>query len=196
MASAPARRSILIAACAALPLGFLAGCADTAPRPAAGDGASPPAAGDGATSTPALGTGAPSDAAGAALTVFASPTCGCCTLWVDQLTAQGFTVDVDHQASMEQVFARHGIRQSEQSCHLGRSATGALFVGHIPGRFITEYLADPPAGARGLSVPGMPAGSPGMETDGAFEPYEVLLLMQDGSARTFRQVNSAADQKA
>nr|WP_281177471.1 DUF411 domain-containing protein [Janibacter limosus] len=67
---------------------------------------------------------------------------------------------------------------------------GDVFVGHVPARFVLEYLADPPKGARGLSVPAMPVGTPGMEQGDQFDPYDVLLLT-DGKPRVLAKVTKA-----
>lgn len=129
-----------------------------------------------------------------AVTVFKDPTCGCCGGWVDHAEANGFSVDVEHTDDLEQVFADHAIAPELRSCHLIRNTAGKVFVGHVPVKFMLEYLADPPQGSRGLSVPGMPVGTPGMEMAGQLDPYEVLLLAEDGSASVFAEVEGPADQ--
>ncbi len=74
------------------------------------------------------------------------------------------------------------------------SAEGYLFEGHVPARYMKQFLASPPADALGLAVPAMPVGSPGMEMGDRFSPYAVLLLKADGSAELFAQVDSPAQQ--
>jgi hypothetical protein len=69
-----------------------------------------------------------------------------------------------------------------------------VFVGHVPVPFILEYLKDPPAGARGLTVPAMPVGTPGMEMGDEFDPYEVLVLTVDGPPEVFAKVTKASQQ--
>ena len=73
---------------------------------------------------------------------------------------------------------RHGIPEALASCHTGL-ADGYALEGHVPARELKRLLAERPK-ARGLAVPGMPAGSPGMETGGRADPYEVLLVLPDG----------------
>ena len=70
------------------------------------------------------------------------------------------------------------------------SSQGYVFEGHIPAKFISRFLASPPKDAIGLTVPAMPVGSPGMEYQDKFMPYQVLLLKNDGSSQVYAQVNS------
>ena len=69
-----------------------------------------------------------------------------------------------------------------------------MFEGHVPSKFIRAFLAAPPKGSLGLSVPGMPVGSPGMEVGDRFMQYQVLLLNKDGSSEVYAEIVSAADQ--
>ena len=129
-----------------------------------------------------------------AFTVFKDPSCGCCGGWIKHAEKNGFSIAVEHPEALGEVFTKHDIAADLQSCHLAQSAGGALFVGHIPVPFILEYLKDPPSGARGLTVPAMPVGTPGMEMGEEFEPYEVLVLTKDGSRQVFAKVTKAAQQ--
>lgn len=142
--------------------------------------------------TPAQGGSA--TPVGGDLAVSKDPTCGCCGGWIEHAEDSGFTVTVDHPDSLDDVFAADDIAADVQSCHLTRHSSGALFVGHVPAPILASYLADRPAGSRGLSVPGMPVGSPGMEAGDDFEPYAVLLLHEDGSTSTFAEVTRASEQ--
>lgn len=188
-----ARRSLLLAlATSGLAAGGLAACGEGRQmRPAGGV---PPTSSPARSSPPGGASADGADGAPVALAVAKSPTCDCCTVWMEQLRGQGFSFTAEHPPSMPQMFADHGIRPEHQSCHLARSADGRLFVGHVAAPLIHAYLASPPAGSIGLAVPGMPVGSPGMESGTEFEPYAVLLLAADGSTNVFRQVTSAADQ--
>ena len=69
-----------------------------------------------------------------------------------------------------------------------------MFEGHVPARYVQQFLEEKPEGAIGLSVPGMPVGSPGMEVGDRFSPYEVLLLKADGSHSVFATINSYEEQ--
>ena len=128
------------------------------------------------------------------VTVFKDPSCGCCDGWIKHVQENGLSVAVEHPDVLEDVFADHDIPVDLQSCHLTRNTAGTIFVGHVPVRFVLEYLADPTEGSRGLAVPAMPAGTPGMEMDDQFDPYEVLLLNEDGSASVFAKVETSSDQ--
>jgi hypothetical protein len=118
--------------------------------------------------------------------VHKSPTCGCCASWVDHLRAHGFTVEVDDTGDMEAIKARVGIPAGKGSCHTAE--VGGYFIeGHVPADDIVRLLEEKPD-ARGLTVPGMPVGSPGMEIPGqGTPPYAVELVHQDGSTEVFAQ---------
>lgn len=128
------------------------------------------------------------------LTVYASPGCGCCAAWATHLEEQGVTAEIERVADMSSVKHKLGVAPEHRSCHTAVSEEGYVFEGHIPVRYIRQFLADPPEGAIGLSVPGMPLGSPGMEMNGQFTPYEVLVLRKDGTAEVFARVDTPADQ--
>lgn len=112
------------------------------------------------------------------------PSCGCCGLWAAHLREAGFTVSEHHHQDMAAVKDAHGVPMPLASCHTAK--VGDYFVeGHVPAADIARLLAERPD-ARGLAVPGMPIGSPGMEhPDGHAEPYRVLLVLRDGSTREF-----------
>ena len=88
---------------------------------------------------------------------------------------------------------RHGVKQEYRSCHLAVSAEGYVFEGHVPARYIEQFLEEKPQDAIGLAVPGMPAGSPGMEVEGRFDRYRVLLLKNDGSYEVYARINGPED---
>lgn len=131
---------------------------------------------------------------GIALDVYKSPSCGCCGLWVDHAEQRGFSVATHHPEDLNQLKFDQGIAPEVQSCHTAVSVEGYVFEGHIPARYIRDFLAKPPAGARGLAVPAMPLGSPGMEMGDRFMPYEVLLLKEDGSTAVYAKVTTPAQQ--
>lgn len=126
--------------------------------------------------------------------VYKSPTCQCCEKWIDHVHAQGFRTSVLHPADLDTTKDKLGVLPAYRSCHTAVTKDGYVFEGHVPARFIRQFLAEKPEGAIGLSVPGMPAGSPGMEVGDTFMPYEVLLLKMDGSASRYAFVASPADQ--
>lgn len=113
------------------------------------------------------------------ITVHRSPTCGCCKAWVSHLRAAGFSVEVIDEADIAAVKTRLRVPASLASCHTAEVA-GYVVEGHAPAATIHKLLAEKPA-AIGLAVPGMPIGSPGMETGGTADVYDVLLFDANGS---------------
>ena len=126
---------------------------------------------------------------GPMVTVYKSPTCGCCKAWVSHLDDAGITTLTRDTADLATLKADKGIAPQYQSCHTAVSEDGYVFEGHIPARYVEQFLAAPPQDALGLAVPGMPVGSPGMEMLGRFSPYQVLLLKRDGSTQVFADIN-------
>ncbi len=126
------------------------------------------------------------------LDVFKSPTCGCCAKWVDHISLHGFEAVENLSSKLQQFKRDKGIAPRYQSCHTGVSKEGYVFEGHIPAKVMTRFLQERPAGAIGLSVPGMPIGSPGMEMGERHDDYDVLLLMKDGTARVYHKVRQAS----
>lgn len=115
--------------------------------------------------------------------VYKTASCGCCSKWVEHLQASGFTVkahNVEGPANYRQKF---GMPDALGSCHTARVA-GYTIEGHVPATEIKRLLADKPK-AIGLAVPAMPLGSPGMEGPRG-DPYDVLLVQQDGRYATYR----------
>ncbi len=128
------------------------------------------------------------------LTVYKSPTCGCCGKWIDQLPKADFLTRIEHPDDMNGVKNQYHIPAHLQSCHTAVSKDGFVFEGHIPARYIKQFLTAPPAQALGLAVPGMPAGSPGMEMGNSFTPYDIVLLKKNGSAEIFASVKDPSQQ--
>lgn len=119
---------------------------------------------------------------GERVTVYKSPTCGCCAKWVDHLEANGFRVKVVDLSDVTPVKIRHGVPGDLGSCHT--AVVGEYFVeGHVPAEEIQRMLEDE-APIAGLAVPGMPIGSPGMEGPRS-EPYDIIAVEKDGGRRIF-----------
>ena len=120
------------------------------------------------------------------LQVWKDPNCGCCHLWVEHLQASGFKVevrDVGNTAARK----RLGMPEKFGSCHTA-TVGGYVIEGHVPAVDIHRLLKERPV-ALGLSVPGMPIGSPGMdgpEYKGRKDAYDVLLVQKDGSSKSFQ----------
>jgi hypothetical protein len=122
------------------------------------------------------------------ITVWKTPSCGCCKAWVAHLRKNGFevvTIDVDDTTAIRK---KLGLPDQYASCHTAQLGEYVI-EGHVPAEDIRKLLKDKPV-ARGLSVPGMPLGSPGMEGTGPFagerHAYNVLLVLNDGSSRVFK----------
>ena len=145
------------------------------------------------TALPSKGAANGVDTQQLAMTVYMDPACGCCGGWVEHAKENGFSITTRHPERLHQVWERHDIPLDLQSCHLASNPDGHVFVGHVPVRFILEYLADPPKGGRGLSVPAMPVGTPGMEQGDQFDPYDVLLITEE-EPTVFAKVTKAAQQ--
>lgn len=110
------------------------------------------------------------------ITVYKDPQCGCCTAWNTAMRRAGFTVEVRDTANLSAVKASLGVPEALASCHTGVIA-GYLFEGHVPPDLVQKVLRERPA-LVGLFVPGMPAGSPGMEGPAPVR-YDVIALGRD-----------------
>jgi len=112
------------------------------------------------------------------ITVWKSPSCGCCGKWVAYMREQGFKVTVVDMNDVTPVKRQHGIPENLWSCHTA-VVDGYIIEGHVPAPDITRLLREHPNVA-GLAVPGMVTGSPGME-GGRAQPYDVVSF---GDAKT------------
>lgn len=121
------------------------------------------------------------------ITVYKSPTCGCCKKWVSHLEANGFTVKAEDVRNVEPLKNQLGLAPNQRSCHTALVG-GYLVEGHVPASDIRRLLKEKPQ-AKGLAVPGMPIGSPGMEQGSRKDPYNVLLIRKDGGTRIFSRQN-------
>lgn len=115
--------------------------------------------------------------------VYKNVGCGCCSAWADHLRRAGFTVTETEVADTAVMRRRVGLPERFAGCHTAVVA-GYVVEGHVPADDVKRLLATKPD-AIGLSVPGMPAGSPGMETDGRRDAYQVLLIDGNGRERVF-----------
>jgi len=116
------------------------------------------------------------------VTVYKSPTCGCCANWVSHMKTNGFTVDAHDVGDdmLEQVKTTAGVPSALRSCHVAL-AGGYAFEGHVPADLVKRVLSTKPKLA-GLAVPGMPAGSPGMEMGTRKDPYQVMAYDRTGKS--------------
>ncbi|HEU4773171.1 MAG TPA: DUF411 domain-containing protein [Lysobacter sp.] len=120
------------------------------------------------------------------LVVHKSPSCGCCGLWVEHMQQAGFPVEVRDTNELNPIKARLGVPYGKGSCHTAEVA-GYVVEGHVPADDVKRLLAQRPD-AKGLVLPGMPLGSPGMETpDGRTDAYTVELIANDGTTSAFAE---------
>lgn len=113
------------------------------------------------------------------ITVTKDPSCGCCDGWVEHIEAAGFPVRVLESDEVFNLKQRLGVPADLASCHTAE-VDGYVIEGHVPAAAVKRLLAERPAGV-GLAVPGMPAGSPGMDFPGVEpEPYDVFLFDASG----------------
>lgn len=118
-------------------------------------------------------------AADTAITVTKDPSCGCCEAWANHLKANGFVVKIVEDAQLNRLKARLGVPSDLYSCHTAE-VEGYVIEGHVPAGAIRRLLAQRPS-AKGLSAPGMPVGSPGMEVPGTEpEVYSVMIFGPEG----------------
>lgn len=114
--------------------------------------------------------------------VYKSPTCGCCVEWIEHMEDAGFSVEVQNRRDLVPIKREFGIPGRMQSCHTARVG-GYLVEGHVPADLVTRMLDEKPY-IKGLAVPGMPMGSPGMEGPRK-DPYDVIAIGNDGRLQVF-----------
>jgi len=116
--------------------------------------------------------------------MYKSPTCSCCTGWADHLRSKGFTVIEKKREDMASIKEQYGVPQKLASCHTA-VVDGYIIEGHVPAADVKRLLKERPKVA-GLTAPGMPMKSPGMQAVGQ-EPrgYDVLTFDKDGKTTVF-----------
>ena len=117
------------------------------------------------------------------ITVYKTPTCGCCGKWIDHMRQNGFAPKVTDLPNLSMVKQSAGVPENLQSCHTSMIG-GYAIEGHVPADVVRQLLKEKPAVA-GIAVPGMPLGSPGMEQGDYKEPYQVLLFDKTGKTKVF-----------
>lgn len=156
---------------------FLAGCGSG--EPTAQSSTAEPTA-------PVVAAAAPAKAE--VITLYRDPNCGCCSLWAEVARRAGYEVRVIDRPDMTKIKQRLGVPGELASCHT--SVVGGYVVeGHVPVEDINRLLREQPADIKGLTVAGMPTGSPGMESpDGTKSPYQVVAFDANGRTRIYRAV--------
>lgn len=136
----------------------------------------------------ATAASAPSAAAprSAAMTVYRDPSCGCCEAWADTARNAGYHVELIDHPDMPSIKRQYDVPDELRSCHT-TIVGGYAVEGHVPLDDVKRLLAEKPTGVRGIAVPGMPLGSPGMEVpDGTAQPFQVMAFDAAGKVSVFR----------
>jgi hypothetical protein len=167
-----------------LPISLAACAAEQAPA-----GASTPVA----ATQQSPGAASATDAARPLMVVHKTPWCGCCSVWAEQAEAAGFAVELRDTEDLNPIKRALGVPTAQASCHTAE-VDGYFVEGHVPFEDVRRLLAERPA-ARGIAVPGMPLGSPGMESD-APQRYRVNLVAEDGSISEYAVHNADAERTA
>jgi hypothetical protein len=122
----------------------------------------------------------------AAVTMYKSPTCGCCGKWAEHMRENGFSVEEIATENMDEIKQKHGVPASASSCHTA-IIDGLIVEGHVPARDILDLLeSDRRDGVVGIAVPRMPLGSPGMDF-GREQAYASYVFTADGESEVFRE---------
>jgi|SRR5471032_838013 len=129
--------------------------------------------------------GAQQKSSASKVVVYKSPTCGCCKAWVEHLQANGFQVDAHDvdDARLQAIETEAGVTNDIASCHTAKIG-GYVVEGHVPAADIQRMLKTRPP-ITGISAPGMPMGSPGMEQGSRKDPYNVMAFTKDGRRTVF-----------
>ncbi len=122
------------------------------------------------------------DTSAADIVVYKNPTCGCCKGWIKHLKENGYTVEVKNRDDVTPIKKELGVPNNLQSCHTAK-VDGYVIEGHVPADLISKLRREKPQ-IRGLAVPGMPMGSPGME--GAYkDAYNIISFDNDGKTSIY-----------
>ena len=123
------------------------------------------------------------------MTVYRSPSCGCCGAWIEHAQKHGFKIEDIKTDEMEALKQKHNISPELASCHT-TLIDGYVMEGHIPADDIKRFLAEKPDNIIGLTVPAMPIGTPGMEARDIKQPFQVLAFNDRGEVEVYREYQS------
>ena len=140
------------------------------------------------TAAPAMACSRPAKAV--QVDVYKSPYCGCCGDWVDHVKASGIKTVVHEMEDVTPMARKLGVPDKLRSCHTAE-IDGYFVEGHVPASDIRKLLRERPT-ARGVAVPGMPLGSPGMEAGGQKTAFNTLIVDRNGAAKIFTRHNQPA----
>ena len=122
------------------------------------------------------------------MVIHKTPTCGCCANWVEHVKAAGFQVEVHDHDNLSDIKRVNGVAPELQSCHTALVG-GYVVEGHVPADQIIRLVTEKPD-VKGIAVPGMPIGSPGMEQGGTVQPYNVVAFDGEGNVALYKHVGS------
>lgn len=131
------------------------------------------------------------------LAIYKNQGCTCCDKWAEHLNQNHIDTDIEVSENLSQLKQQLGINPRLASCHTAvfeQNDKKYVFEGHIPAKFIKQFLANPPEGAIGLTVPAMPVGSPGMEYQNKFMPYKIFQINHNAQTSVYAEVNSLEEQ--
>ena len=117
------------------------------------------------------------------MTVYKSPFCGCCSDWIDIMKTKGFKIDVIETNEVNNIKQKAGLQAGQTSCHTA-FVDGYVVEGHVNYSAIKKMLEEKP-NIIGITVPGMPIGSPGMEQGNTKQAYNILYVNKDGSTGVY-----------
>lgn len=112
------------------------------------------------------------------LEVYESPSCGCCGLWSEYMAQHGFEVKEIKTNDLLKIKQKYNIKEEFMSCHTA-IVNGYIIEGHVPHEQVQRLLKENPKDVIGITVPGMPQGSPGMEQNRPDDTYKVMLLSKE-----------------
>ena len=127
-------------------------------------------------------------------TVYKDANCGCCKEWISHAEDNGLSATAQDVADLAVFKERYSVPTEMRSCHTVVTTDGYVFEGHVPAKYMAQFLENPPVQAMGLAVPGMPVGSPGMEYQNKFMPYQVMQLNKDGTTQVYADIESVEQQ--
>ena len=117
-------------------------------------------------------------------TVYKTPSCGCCKKWVDHMQKSGYTVTVHDLEDVTPIKKKYAVPDALASCHTAIVTGGYIIEGHVPADVVDKLVTQAPKDVIGLAVPGMPAGSPGME-GGTADKYDIVAFDKAGKTKVF-----------